>query len=317
MPLPFVSAGEIAELLPVSEAVHALQEAFTLRDPVETPLRSSLAVDSGTLLCMPGVSAAAVGVKLVTVNPLNPARGLPLINGLYVLFARDSLAPVALLDATALTALRTSAVSALATRHLARPESRSLLLIGAGVQARAHLHAMRAVLPIEEVYVAGRSAERVAGLLAEVRRLGLDGRAATVGEAAPRADVICACTTSEVPVLPGAAVRPGTHVNAVGAFQPHAREVDDDLAGRARIVVEDRDTALAEAGDLLIPIGHEVIGPDAILADLWQLVGGAPVRTSPDDVTLFKSVGLAYEDVVVANAVVTAAGGAARAPSSA
>lgn len=301
----------------MSEAVHALQEAFTLRDPVETPLRSSLAVDSGTLLCMPGVSAAAVGVKLVTVNPLNPARGLPLINGLYVLFARDSLAPVALLDATALTALRTSAVSALATRHLARPESRSLLLIGAGVQARAHLHAMRAVLPIEEVYVAGRSAERVAGLLAEVRRLGLDGRAATVGEAAPRADVICACTTSEVPVLPGAAVRPGTHVNAVGAFQPHAREVDDDLAGRARIVVEDRDTALAEAGDLLIPIGHEVIGPDAILADLWQLVGGAPVRTSPDDVTLFKSVGLAYEDVVVANAVVTAAGGAARAPSSA
>ena len=301
----FVDAADLHRLLPVTAAIAALEDGFRAPRPPEVPLRTLLPVGSGSLLVMPAVAGRAAGVKLVTVQPANSARGLPLVGGVYVLFDPDTLQARAVIDGPALTAVRTSAVSALATRYLARQDSRRLLLIGAGVQARAHLHAMRAVLELDELRVLGRSPARVAALVAEGRDLGMSAAAATAADV-PRAEVICLCTTSDLPVLDGSLVAPGTHVNAVGAYRPDARETDDALVQRARIVVEDRAAALAEAGDLRIPIDAGLVAADAVVADLWELVGGFPGRTSNQDVTLFKSVGLAYEDLLVASAALPA-----------
>lgn len=300
-----LDAAAFHQRLSVTAAVAALEDGFRAAQRPQVPLRTALAVGNGSLLLMPAVAGRAAGVKLVTVHPANPGRGLPLVGGVYVLFDAATLQPQAVVDGPALTAVRTSAVSALATRYLARRGSRRLLLVGAGVQARAHLHAMLAVLDVEEVSVVGRDLAKVAALVAEARGAGLAASAGTAADVS-RAEVICLCTTSDVPVLDGTRVAPGTHVNAVGAYRPDARETDDALVRRARIVVEDRAATLAEAGDLRIPIDAGVVGPDAVVADLWELVGGARVRTSDEDVTLFKSVGLAYEDLLVASAALAA-----------
>ncbi len=300
-----VDATALQRLLSVGAAVDALEQGFRARERPDVPQRTALPLGNGSLLVMPAVAGRTAGVKLVTLDPANPARGLPLVGGVYVLFDPDTLQPQAILDGPALTAIRTSAVSALATRQLARPSCRRVMLFGAGVQARAHLHAMRAVLDIEEVLVVGRTPAKVNAILAEAADLGLVAAPATPADVG-RAEVICLCTTSDTPVLDGSLVAPGTHVNAVGAYRPDARETDDVLLRRARVVVEDRATALAEAGDLRIPIDAGVVTADVVVADLWELVAGRPVRTSEDEVTLFKSVGLAYEDLVVASAAVSA-----------
>ncbi len=300
MRLPVIGGEELRRALPMGEAVEALERAFARGLP-PAPLRSHLETPAGSLLSMPAAGEAGVGVKLVTVSPGNPARGLPLIHALYVLFDAESQAPVALLDGAALTALRTGAVSGLATRHLARPEASRLVVFGAGVQARAHVEAMRAVRPVERVVVVSRTVERAEALVAEVRASGL---AAEVGspEAVGEADLICTCTTSPTPVLDGALLPPGVHVNAVGAYTPETRELDDEAVRRARVVVEDRAVALAEAGDLLIPMRAGAIPRDHVVADLAEVVRGATVRRSPDEITVFKSVGMAPEDLAVAAA---------------
>lgn len=302
-----IDAAAFHRLLSVGAAVDALEHGFRARERPLVPLRTVLPVgENGSLLVMPAVRGREAGVKLVTLEPGNPARGLPLVGGVYVLFDPRTRQPQAVIDGPALTAVRTSAVSALATRYLARPECRRLLLFGAGVQARAHLHAMRVVLPhLDELLVVGRDTVRVDALVAEARLLGLAAAPATPADV-PRAEVICLCTTSDLPVLDGSLVAPGTHVNAVGAYRPDARETDDALVRRARIVVEDRSSVLAEAGDLRIPIDAGVLTPDAVVADLWELVDGVRVPRSEHDVTLFKSVGLAYEDLVVASAALSA-----------
>jgi ornithine cyclodeaminase/alanine dehydrogenase-like protein (mu-crystallin family) len=298
--LPFVDAGHMARLLPMREAVDALQEAFGGRLP-EAPPRVRVEAPAGELLLMPAVSDREAGVKLVTVAPGNPDRGLPLIHALYVLFDGATLAPVALMDGAALTALRTAAVSALATRHLARPDASRLVLFGAGVQATAHLEAMAAVRLLAHVAVVSRAPEPAEGLAERARGMGIDADVSSP-DAVREADLICTCTTASAPVFDGSMLRPGAHVNAIGAYRPDTREVDDDTMRRARIVVETREAALREAGDVLIPIESGVISEAAIVADLSEVVRGAEVRRHPDDITLFKSVGVAFEDLVVARA---------------
>jgi len=251
---------------------------------------------------MPAAGTEGVGVKLVTINPSNPDRGAPLIHAQYVLFDRDSLAPVAVLDGSALTALRTASVSALATRHLAREDAATLVLFGAGVQARAHLASMLAVRSIRKVTVVSRSTERASALVGEARSTDLD---AEVGDAAAVRDahVVCTCTTSSEPLFEGGDLQPGAHVNAVGAYRPETRELDTEAVRRARVVVESREAAFEEAGDILIPIEEGAIDRAHVVADLGDVVRGATVRRSPEDVTVFKSVGVAFEDLVVAAAV--------------
>jgi ornithine cyclodeaminase/alanine dehydrogenase-like protein (mu-crystallin family) len=294
-----IDAAELRRRLPMRAAIDALEAAFAAGVP-PVPLRMHASTPDGELLLMPAAGAQGVGVKLISLTPANPARGLPLVQGTYTLFDAGSQEPVASIDGAALTALRTGAVSGLATRWLARPDARRLVVFGAGVQARSHVEAMRAVLDLEDVVLVAPTPARVEALAAET------GARAGTPEDLRAADVVCTCTTSPSPVVAGEALRPGAHVNAVGAYTPDTREVDTAAVARARVVVETREVAAAEAGDLLIPIGEGAVTASHVVADLEQLVTGLAVRRSPEDVTLFVSVGLAFEDLVVARAAVDA-----------
>ena len=223
-----------------------------------------------------------------------------------MLFDPATQTPEAILDGAALTALRTAAVSGLATRHLANPDAERLVIFGAGVQARSHLEAMVAVRPIGHVTVVSRTLERARALIDEARDRGVSADIGDVGDVAD-ADVVCTCTTSDVPLFDGGLLAAGVHVNAVGSYQPASRELDTAAMLRARVVVETREAALAEAGELAIPIDQGTFRPEHVVADLTEVVHGAVVRTTPADVTVFKSVGLAFEDLIVARAVVDAA----------
>jgi ornithine cyclodeaminase len=305
--LPLIDADELARLLSMPAAIDSLERGFG--DPAlpKAPARTRVEVAGGELLLMPAAGAGGVGVKLVTLNPSNPERGLPFVQAAYVLFDPGTLSPEAVLDGTALTTLRTAAVSGLATRHLARPDASRLVIFGAGATATAHLDAMVAVRPIRSLRVVSRSPGPAEALATRARDAGLDA-AVAAPEAVAEADVVCTCTTSERPVFDGTLLAPGTHINAIGAYRPDMRELDDVAVGRARIVVETREAAMAEAGDLLIPLRAGRIGPGHIAADLGEVVRGAEVRRGPEDVTLFKSVGIAPEDLMVARAVLEARG---------
>jgi ornithine cyclodeaminase/alanine dehydrogenase-like protein (mu-crystallin family) len=303
--LRVIGAEELRARLPMPAAVDALEEAFRTLDPSGGPLRTHVETPHGSLLLMPASGRDGVGVKLVSLTPANPERGLPFLHASYVLFDAETQAPEAVLDGSALTALRTAAVSGLATRSLSRQDAQRLVIFGAGVQARSHLEAMRAVRPVTDLVVVSRSRGAAEALVGEGLGRGLTAR---VGEpeAVREADLVCTCTTAEEPLFDGSWLPRGVHVNAVGSYRPETRELDSEAVRRARVVVETRDVAFAEAGELLIPIREGVIEAGHVVADLAETVRGAGVRRSPDDVTLFKSVGMAFEDLVVARAVVDA-----------
>jgi ornithine cyclodeaminase len=293
---PFHDAAAISRLLPPADAVDALEAA--LRDgldPEADPARSSVAAAAGELLVMPSSAAGAVGVKLASVAPDNPARGLPRVQGVYVLFDGETLAPVALLDGIGLTNVRTAAVSALAVRHLAAPDARRLVVFGTGPQARAHIAAMRAVRPVEQVAVVGRDAARTAAFASEL------GATAAGPGAVAEAGLVCCCTTAREPLFDGDLVAGGATVVAIGSHEPEAREVDDRLAVRAAVVVESRASALREAGDVIAAIESGALARDDLIG-LAPLVRGevAPPAGAP---RLFKSTGMAWEDLVIAAAV--------------
>ena len=300
-----IDAEELRARLPMAAAVDALEDAFRTLDPTGGPLRTNVETPHGSLLLMPAYGQAGVGVKLVSLTPANPERGLPFLHASYVLFDIETQVPAAVLDGSALTALRTAAVSGLATRLLSRQDAQRLVVFGAGVQARSHLEAMCAVLPATDLVVVSRSRGAAEALVEEGLGRGLTSRVGDP-EAVREADLVCTCTTAEEPLFDGSWLPAGVHVNAVGSYRPETRELDTEAVRRARVVVETREVALAEAGELLIPIREGVIEAGHIVADLTETVRGAEVRRSPNDVTLFKSVGMAFEDLVVARAVVDA-----------
>jgi ornithine cyclodeaminase len=298
-----LDAAAVEGALPWPVAIAAVEAAFRSEDPAAVPPRSHLDVPGGELLLMPAHGAVGVGVKLVTLAPGNPARELPFIHGAYVLFAPDTLVPEAVLDGTALTTIRTAAVSALAADRLARPDASRLVVFGAGAQARSHALAMAAVRPIASLRVVGRHPARAAALVADLRAGGLP---AELGgpEAVADADLVCTCTTASQPVFDGAALAPGAHVTAIGAYRADLRELDDTALARAALVaVETRASALQEAGDVVQAIAAGALSGDE-LAELADVVAGSAGRASPDDITVFKSVGLALEDLAVARAAV-------------
>ena len=302
MQVASVDADELARRLPMEAAIDALETAFRDGDPSAAQLRSHVDTPRGTLLLMPAIGEPGVGVKLVTLTQANPELGLPLIHAIYVLFDAESQAPCLLVDGSALTALRTAAVSGLATRYLARTDASRLVIFGAGVQARAHLGAMAAVRPVRELTVVSRTKARAEQLVEIARAMGIDPAVGEPGAVAT-ADIVCTCTTATEPLFDGASLAEGAHVNAVGAFQPHARELDSETVQRARVVVETRAAVMEEAGDLLIPIGEGLVAIEHLVADLQEVVRGAEVRRDADDITLFESVGLAFEDLAVAGAL--------------
>jgi ornithine cyclodeaminase len=299
-----IDAEELGRLLPMSEAIGALEYAFATQDPSGGRPRSRLETPVGTLLLMPAASDMGLGVKLVTLTPDNPEAGLPLIQAVYVLFDPKTQAPVAVIDGAALTALRTAAVSGLATKWLAREDSPRLLIFGSGVQARAHLDAMRAVREITAVTVVSRTGSHAAAFADEIREMDIHSRVGAPGDV-DAADIICTCTASEVPLFDGKALGTGTHINAIGSFLPENRELDSKTMKRARVVVETREAVLGEAGELVIPIAEGTFDQDHVISDLAEVVKGAEVRQDDSDITVFKSVGLAFEDLVIARALVT------------
>ncbi len=302
--LVVIDEADLRARLSMAEAIDALERAFAA-DTIVAPDRMHVQVANGDLLVMPAADRDGVGVKLVTVTPANAGRALPLIHGLYVLFDPETGVPRALVDGAALTGLRTAAVSGLATRHLARADASRLVVFGAGTQARTHVEAMRAVRPIAHVTVVSRTDARAAALVEVIRDDGVDADVGTPGAVAD-ADLVCTCTTSDDPVVAGRDLAAGVHVNAVGAYRPTSRELDTDAVVGSRVVVEERAAALAEGGDLAIPVADGDLYPDAIVADLAEVVGGAVVRRHDDDRTLFKSVGLAREDLAVITAALAA-----------
>jgi ornithine cyclodeaminase len=255
------------------------------------------------ILVMPAFGPEGVGAKVITIARGNPTRGLPLIQGSYVLFSPDGLSPELIIDASALTSLRTAAVSALATRHLARSDSRNLVVFGAGAQGEAHIHAMLAVLPIERVTIVASSpsSQRAQDLAARLESLDVD---VTVGapNAVADADIVCTCTTSTEPVFDGTLLPLGAHVNAVGAYRHDMCELDAQLLARATVVVETLEAAAAEAGDLLRAIAVGLLPAEHFAYELADIVGGQIRRRDRAEVTVFKSVGLSVEDLVVARA---------------
>ena len=299
-----LDAEAVERLLGYTDAVDALEAALREGlDPEADPPRTAVRVDAGELLLMPSSSAAAVGVKLATVAPANPTRALPRIQGVYVLFDPETLAPVAIVDGIALTSLRTAAVSALAVRHLADAGARRLLVYGSGPQAWSHVQALRAVRPIEHVGAIARDAGRLDSFVERCRGAGLEAEPVTGDPSAAlrAADIVCCCTTAREPLFDGDLVAPGATVVAIGSHEPEAREVDERLVERSTVVVEARSAALREAGDVIQAIDCGALGADS-LATLAELV--AESVTVPDEQPrLFKSTGMAWEDVVVAAAL--------------
>ncbi|MFG2148414.1 ornithine cyclodeaminase family protein [Streptomyces sp. NPDC048696] len=301
-PLPSIGADEITRLLGPAAAAEAI--AAVLRDgfdPESDPARTHVPVPAGQLLLMPASSSTYAGVKIAGVAPANPARGLPRITGSYLLFDGATLMPLALLDGAALTTLRTPAVSAVAIDHLAEPDAERLVLFGAGPQAYGHLQAALAVRKVTSLTVVSRRREAVDALVAYARTLGVEADGGAPEDVAD-ADLVICCTTAREPLFDGALVGERAAVVAVGSHEADARETDSALVRRSAVYVESRAAALREAGDLLVPLAEGVIGPDHVAGTLAELVTG---RTSPppDRPRLFKSVGMAWEDLAVAAAV--------------
>jgi alanine dehydrogenase len=278
---------------------HAAGRSRTLPRAV-LPMRGA-----GLFLAMVGSlpRQRALGTKLVTVVGANRARGLPTLHATYLLTDPETGVPLALMEAGFLTAVRTGAASALAARYLARRDSRTIACFGAGVQARYQLLCLQAELPLERVTVVGRSLERARAFADRMtRELGIPVEATRDRRAAvTAADVVTCATTSPTPVFDGRDVRPGTHVDAVGAFRATTREVDTTLVRRAHVVVDTYEGAGEEAGDLLIPIKAGAITRRHVRAELAELVSRRKRgRTAGEEITLFKSVGFALEDAATA-----------------
>ena len=259
------------------------------------------------LAAMPGYvpSLGALSAKLVTLFPGNADGPLPTHQALLGAFEPGTGEPVAVMDATAITELRTAAGSALSVRLLARPDARVVAIAGTGVQARAHARAVALVRDVTELRVAGRSAAKAEAVVRDLRDEGLPARAAaSIEEAVRGADVVCAATHALEPVLRRDWLAPGVHVTSVG-YNPSGRELDDATIADALVVVESRATALAPApagaNDITRPIRDGVIGPDHVHAEIGELVAGTrPGRTGPDQITLYKSVGVAVQDAAAA-----------------
>ncbi len=313
-----VNQREVAALLPMPACIEAMsaalvalaqgEAAMPLRQIVWVPDRTGALGLMPSRLASPGADggAGSLGAKIVTFFPQNEGTELDSHQGAVLLFEAERGRLLAVIDATSVTAIRTAAVSAVATRALARPDARELALVGSGVQARTHLEAIRAVRPLSRVRVASLTPERARAFARrESARLGLPVTASdTVREAVEGADIVCTVTSSRVPVVEGAWLAPGAHVNAVGSSVAAARELDTAAVVRSRLFVDRRESALAEAGDFLIPRNEGAVTDAHIQAELGEVLTGAhPGRTGRDEITLFKSVGLAVEDLAAARLI--------------
>jgi ornithine cyclodeaminase/alanine dehydrogenase-like protein (mu-crystallin family) len=293
----------------MGEAIEAMRAAFSqlAYGSVNMPLRSHIDVaeHNGTALFMPSYARCFgnLGVKIVSVFGANAQRGLPRIQALVCLFDGPTGTPKAVLDGTSLTALRTGAASGVATDLLAKSSASTVAILGAGVQGRTQLEAMLAVRPVDSVRVYDPLPAAAQAFAVEMSaRLETDIQVvSTPQDAITEADIVCAATVSPTPVFDDVDISPGAHINAVGSYKPNVQEIPAETMRRARIVVDQRESALSETGDLIVPLRQGLIAETDIHAELGEiLIGKAVGRSSENLVTLFKSVGLAIQDLAAA-----------------
>jgi ornithine cyclodeaminase/alanine dehydrogenase-like protein (mu-crystallin family) len=308
--LPFIDGDTIRRSVATGDLLDAVEAAY--RDVAagrdRSPLRSHVGLADGSLLLMPGMREGGTGstVKLVTVMPGNAALGLPTIHALVAWFDAGTGRPVAILDGGTITAMRTGAASGVGTRLLARTDAETLAVIGAGAQAEWQVRAVLAARPIRRVAVYSRDAERREAFARRIAgESGVDVEAAPDAEAAVRgADVICCATTSSEPVFDAAWVRPGAHVNGIGAYRLGMVELPPELFGRAAVVaIDSHEASMAEAGDVVAAIDQGFVA-EADLVEIGTVERDWAATRDPEAITVFKSVGLAIQDVAAAELVV-------------
>jgi ornithine cyclodeaminase len=298
-----LSDREVRELLDMESCITAMEEvlAALARDELSMPLRSMFRPDGDQLLgLMPahrGGDAPLFSLKEIVVTPANGAQGLDPHQGAVLLHDGENGMLRAVLNASAITEIRTAAVSGVATKVLARPGARRVAILGAGVQARSHAHAMRTVIDDPELRIWSRTPEHAEALALESHAVVCE----TIEEALDGADVVCTCTAAREPIVKLAWLGPGAHVNAVGSSVRTGRELESDLVAAASLYVDRRESTLNESGDYLFAVDEAGIGPDHILAELGEvLLGAHPGRQSDDELTIFKSLGIAVEDLAAA-----------------
>lgn len=311
MKLRVLGADDTRRALPMREAIEAMKMAFgQLSDGnVTLPLRSRIDVADrdGVTLFMPALlnETDEFALKVVSVFPKNLRRDLPTIHALVVALDTETGQPIAVIEGGTLTAIRTGAGSGAATDLLANPHVKRVAIFGAGVQARTQLEAVCAVRDIESVSIFSLEPDQSQAFLADAASQSWTPSFIEVADSASKAienaDVICTATTSKWPVFDGSELQPGTHINAIGSFTPTMQEVDSAMVERSLVVVDSREAVLAETGDLLIPIKEGRISEDHIHAELGEIVNGSrPGRTDPDQITFYKSVGVAVQDAAAA-----------------
>ncbi|GLX84809.1 ornithine cyclodeaminase [Thalassotalea loyana] len=307
-----ISAQQVRSQLGYVELINKLEHAFA--SDIETPLRQHFDIPNPvseretTLLMMPSWQVGEdIGVKLVTVVPESYKFDLPSIKGIYVLINAVTGEVKATIDAPSLTAKRTAAASALASRFLSRENSRSLLMIGTGTLSSELIEAHCSVRPIEQIFVWGRDIQKAKQVLKKISHLPVQATVVEdISEAIAFVDIVSCATMSIEPLISGTWLKPGQHLDMVGAYRPDMREADDECLLRSRIVVDNLQGALKETGDLAIPLSKQIIKPEDIEADLFALARkDTHFLRQPTDITFFKSVGHALEDLAAAQLLVS------------
>ena len=305
-----LSESDLRALLTMRDVIDAVESGFRAlsRGEAVVPERLTLEVAAhhGVLLEMPAYAgfdgSAGLGTKIVTVFEENPRRGLEIVQAVYLLLDSETGVPLSLMDGRFITAIRTAATAAVATKFMAAPGSKRLAVFGAGVQARFHIEAMIEVAEIDQVMIAFSTVDKARALAERVGAVhNLPCELVSAEQAAATADLICTCTSSPVPLFDGRLLNAGTHINAVGAFTPSTRELDTEAVRRARVIIDATSAAGREAGEILVPIGEGAIDANHVKGTLADVVSGVIAgRESPSEITLFKSCGLAIEDLVTA-----------------
>jgi alanine dehydrogenase len=309
-----LTAADVQKALPMLEAVEAMKSAYAaLSDGrAQVPLRARLAIPphDALSLFMPAFvqddAREALAVKVVSLFPGNPAKGLAYIQAAVLVLNPQTGQLLALLEGSTLTAIRTGAAGGAAVDILSRPESTRLAVFGAGAQGRTQLEAACTVRRIQTAWIFDADPRRAAALVAQVAGRGSFPRdlriASTPQEAIAQSDIVCTATTSLTPVFADSDLKPGTHITAVGSYTPEMQEIPPETVARARVVVDSRSAALAESGDLIKPIEAGLFGADHVYAELGEIVlGRRPGRQSSGEITYFKSVGVAVQDAIAAS----------------
>jgi len=303
-----LTKSDLEKVLTMKEVIEVVETAFSelTRGTATLPLRTgiTLSEEAGWMGVMPGYleKMGSLSTKIVTVFEKNLEKKLPTIMATVILNSTETGAPLAIMEGTFITAMRTGAVSGVATKYLAREDSKTVGVFGAGVQARTQLMAVCAMRNIERAFVYDKSEGRANVFAAEMSEdLNIPIETRKLEDVVKESDIIITATTAKTPIFDGTLVNPGTHLNLVGSFKPDVREVDEVVIKRSKIVVDQKSAALEEAGDIIIPLKAGIITEEDIYAELGELVTGIkPGRTSHSEITLFKSVGLGIQDCATA-----------------